>query len=267
MFLRKLIPATVAALVASAQFACAGPLPDADQSEADWRYDLLLYAFLPTRTTGTSTVAGQSVDLDLDLGDVLDLLNWAASGRFEAWRGDYGLIVDTNYYDLGLQGTLPGPLATQFDIQVRQKWLGLLGAYRVANGTYGDADRRFTVDVQAGARYNNLKQTVTLTNPLPLPVLGGDEGWWEPVVGARGIWDLNERWNAVVSADFGGFGAGGNDLQVGANAGVEFKPWDRTSLVFGYRYFSMDYSTTTSTGKFGYDVKQHGPVLGLKLNF
>jgi hypothetical protein len=50
------------------------------------------YLFLPVSTTGTSTVAGGSVDLDLSLKDVLKHLNFAVSGRAEAWKGDFGLI-------------------------------------------------------------------------------------------------------------------------------------------------------------------------------
>ncbi|NOD49998.1 hypothetical protein GS624_22020, partial [Ruegeria sp. HKCCD5849] len=67
--------------------------------------------------------------------------------------------------------------------------------------------------------------------------------------------------------ELGGFGAGGNDLQIGANVGVDWRPWETTSLFFGWRYFSMDYSDTLSTGAFEYDVDQHGPVLGVKFRF
>jgi opacity protein-like surface antigen len=266
----KFVKATIASaalLVAAANIAVAGPLPKTGEDETNWRYDLLIYSFLPVRTTGTSTIAGQTVPLDLDLGDVLDLLNWALSGRFEAWRGDFGVILDANYYDLGTSGTLPGPAGSGFDVSIRQKWFGLYGAYRVAKGSYGKNGRPFSVDLQGGVRYNTLKQEINISNPLPIPTLGGDEGWWEPVIGARGVWELNDRWRAIVSADFGGFGAGGDKLQVGANIGAEFSPWENTSLVFGYRYFSMDYSTTLSTGVMAYDVQQHGPVIGLKIRF
>ena len=263
--LRNLIAA--AALSATASAATAGPLTKAGEDDSVWRYDLLIYAFLPFRTTGTSTVAGQSAPVDLSLSDVLDLLNWALSGRFEAWREDFGIIFDANYYDLGISATLPGPLASQVDVAIRQKWLGIYGAYRVSHGAYGQQGRAYSVDLQAGARYNSLKQEITITNPLPIPTLGGDEGWFEPVIGARGIWELSDTWTGVASLDLGGFGAGGNDLQVGANLGVEYSRWDRTSLVVGYRYFSMDYSTELSTGTMAYDVEQHGPVLGVKVKF
>lgn len=42
------------------------------------------YAFIPFSTEGTSTVAGTSVDLDLDLADELKILGFAYSMRGEA---------------------------------------------------------------------------------------------------------------------------------------------------------------------------------------
>ena len=244
-------------------------LPALGQSETDWRYTLGLYAFLPISTTGTSTVGGLTVPVDLDLGDVLDLLDFAAAGRVEAWKGDFGLIFDANYVSITGDGPFPIPPGSTFEVNVRQKWLGLLAAYRVADGTYGANNQRYTFDIQGGVRYDSLRQTVSLTTPGPgtLPTVGGDEKWWEPVIGARGMWRLNDRWTTIASIDLGGFGAGGNDLQIGANIGFDYQPWDNTAITFGYRYYSMDYSTTLSSGVMAYDTTQHGPYIGVKFLF
>lgn len=244
-------------------------LPAAGQSEDGWRHSLGVYAFMPLSTKGTSTIGGLSVPIDLGLSDVLDLLEFALAGRYEAWNGDFGLIVDANYVEIEGGGAFPIPPGSTISANVRQKWLGLLGAYRVANGTYGANNQRYTVDLQAGVRYNSLRQEVTLKTPGPLspPVIGGDESWWEPVIGARGMWRINDQWTTIASADFGGFGAGGNDMQIGANIGFDYKPWEKTSIIFGYRYFSMDYSKNLSSGPFAYDATQHGPYIGVKFLF
>ncbi len=266
--MRNMIAKLFAAIAfgSAVSIASAEPFSRSGQSETDWRYVLNLYAFLPARTTGTSTVAGTQVPLDLDLGDAVSLLQFAGSGQFEAWRGNWGFIVDANYVSLEAGGTLPTPAGATFNADIRQKWFGLLAAYKVFDG-YNANGRRYAFDLQGGVRYNSLRQEITISAPAPLPVLGGDEGWWEPVIGARAMWELNDRWAAIASLDLGGFGAGGNDLQLGANVLFDWKPWDRTSIYFGYRYFSMDYSTTLATGPFAYDVSQHGPVFGVKFRF
>ena len=80
-----------------------------------------------------------------------------------------------------------------------------------------------------------------------------------------GAGSANHLKDRATSSDRPGFG--GNDLQVGANIGFDYQPWDRTAITFGYRYFSVDYSDSTSTGPFAYDVTQQGPYVGLKVFF
>lgn len=247
-------------LVATA--AVAEPISLSGLDETQWRHDLTLYAFLPARTSGTSTIAGASVPLDLNFSDAVDLLDGAIAGRYEAWRGDWGIIADLNFVSLEAGGTLSAPpLSVTADI--KQSWLGVLAAYRVTETTYGASGRRFAFDIQGGVRYNQLRQEISASpSPPPFP-LGGTEKWWEPVIGARGMWELNGNWAAILEADLGGFGAGGNDLQYGVNALLDWKPWQNTSIRFGYRFYGIDFSTTRSDGAFAYDVSQHGPYLGV----
>ena len=270
--MRKFIPVVLGAAIASSVLmskANAEAISLTGQNEVEWRHDLMIYAFLPARTTGISTIAGTSVPLNLDLSDALNLLDFAAAGHYEAWKGNLGFIIDANYMSLKADAGLPSTPGATVEADVRQKWLGLLAAYKVADGEYGKDNRRYAVDLQAGVRYNSLRQEIKITTAggTNLPTLGGDEGWWEPVIGARGTWVLNDKWAAIASFDLGGFGAGGNDLQVGVNAGLNWQAWDNTSIVFGYRYFSIDYSTVLATGPFAYDVDQHGPFVGVKFRF
>lgn len=249
--------------------ATAQSLPAVGHETDGWRHTLGLYLFTPLRTEGVSTVAGSSVDIDLNLSEVLELLDFAASGRYEAWNDDFGVIVDANYVGIEGDGDFPAPPGSTFSVNVRQKWLALMGAYRVMQGTYGAQNRAFAVDLQAGARLNALRQEIAVTTPGPVarPVIGGDESWVEPVIGARGMWRLNDRWTTVASLELGGFGAGGNKLQVGANVGFDYQAWDNTAITFGYRYFGIDYSKELASGTFAYDVTQHGPYLGVKVMF
>ncbi|MBT3142816.1 hypothetical protein [Falsiruegeria litorea] len=252
----------------SAAVVSAQSMPGRGQSDTDWRYSLGLYSFLPLSTTGTSTLSGTTVPVDLDLKDVLDLLDFALAGRFEAWSGNLGLIADVNYVSIGADGPLASTPGATYSLKVRQKWLAFLAAYRVADGTYGANNQRYTVDVQGGARLNSLRQTLNVTTSGgALPTVGGDKTWVEPVIGARGMWRLNDRWTTVGSINLGGFGAGGNDLQVEAKLGFDFQPWDNTSIEFGYQYYSIDFSTTLSNGVMAYDTAQHGPYVGVKFLF
>jgi len=228
----------------------------------DWDYGITAYFFLPTSTSGTSTVAGISGDLDLDLQDALSLLELAFSGRFEAWKGDWGIISDLNYFSLTHSASGPG--SGSIDVDVRQSWLSLLGAYRVAAGAYGDNNNRYSVDLQFGARYNSLTQDIAIKGPGPGRTFDGTETWWEPVIGARAAWELNPDWSAALMADAGGFDG---NYQWSTSLAFDYAAWENTSVVFGLRYYSIDYSNERSDGTFAYDITQFGPFFGFTYKF
>lgn len=259
-----------------AQIASAQTIPLAGESDDDWRFAVTAYAFLPARTQGTSTIAGSTVDLDLDFSEVLDLLDFALSARGEAWKGNWGIIGD--FYtvkmslssDIGLPGPAGGSLG--IDVDVEQKWVSLLGAYRFAQGTYGDAGRQYAWDASFGMRWNSIKQEVDASVDIgPGPgiqtTLGGTEDWWEPMVGIRGAYQVSDRWTVGGRAEFGGFGVGGDNLQYTLLIGADWQLWERTSLKFGYQYYSIDFETKRSDGAFAYDIVQHGPYIGISYRF
>jgi hypothetical protein len=274
-FLRGAGAAGLAALmIGQSGTAFADPLGLGGKSDDEWRFSVQPYLFAPVSTTGTSTVDGGSVDLDLGLKDLLDHLNFMASGRVEAWKGDFGLIIDTFYVNIGGDEAigLPGPAggSVGVDVDMKQLWFDLLGAYRVAHGAYDETGRRYAIDLQAGVRYNRLRQKVDADLSLdigPAPgiqtSLGGTEDWFEPVVGVRGMAQISDRWTIGARADFGGFGVSNDSLQWKVITGFDYRAWERTSVKFGWQFYGIDYSTNRSDGKFAYDIFQHGPYMAL----
>ncbi|PSL17480.1 hypothetical protein [Shimia abyssi] len=252
------------AAVATAFVSPAAADPAVLSFSQEWSTDLTGYIFLPVSTTGTSTVAGSSGSIDLSLRDALELLDFAASIRSESWKGDFGLIFDANYLSLGQDFVGGGGGSAQVDVE--QYWLAFMGAYRVA-GSNGAGDRPYSFDIHAGARYNSLKQQLDLNGPGPGMSFGGTETWWEPVIGARYTWQINDRWTGAVLADAGGFGVNGSDLQFSTTLGFDYGYDNGGSLKLGVRYYSIDYSNVRSDGLFAYDVDQVGPFVGYTFRF
>jgi len=193
----------------------ADPLAVSSFEDSEWRVDFSPYVFLPVSVDGDSTVAGQTVSIDLDASDLLDLLDFAFSGRMEAWKGDFGLILDGYYVNLGAKGTVetPGPLPinVSVDADIRQFYLDALGSYRVVNQPYNADGDMWSLDLMGGIRYNYLRQEIDIAagggpGPGGATSLGGDETWVDPIIGARVAMALNERWTAGVRGDIGGFG-------------------------------------------------------------
>ncbi|GMG87788.1 hypothetical protein [Biformimicrobium ophioploci] len=251
-----------------------------DRGEEGWRFDITPYAFLPASIEGTSVVAGSELKLDLDFQDALDLLDFAFSARTEGWKGNFGVISDLYYIDLGVDAELeippppPGEATLFIDADIRQAWLSALGAYRFAHGEYGSNGYRYAWDVSLGARWNYLKQEIRTRLGTDIGIadgqqqkLGGSESWWEPVIGLRGMAEISPCLAMAIRLEAGGFGVNDDERQWIGLIGLDWRPWEHTSLKFGAQAYGIDYETRKSDGEFAYDIEQYGPYLGVTLRF
>ncbi len=254
----------------------AEPLAPPGINDNQWRFSLTPYIFLPADVSGDSTVAGQTVSIDFDTSELLDILNFAFATRAEAWKGNFAIILDGNYVDVGLDATTkgPGPFpgGEEVDVDVRQFYLDFLASYRVLKKPYNDDGDLWTLEVMGGGRYNYLKQVIDLKEegslgPGVTTTLGGSETWVDPMVGARVMAMLSDRWSMSVRGDIGGFGITDTDLTWSLTGGVDYRPWEQTSLKFGWRYYSIDYATTLNGGAFAYDIEEYGPFVGVTFTF
>lgn len=66
-----------------------------------WRFIFQPYVTVPVNTYGSATVKGRTVDYHLGLGSLLRSLKATASARVEAWKGNWGFVVDGYYAGLG----------------------------------------------------------------------------------------------------------------------------------------------------------------------
>jgi hypothetical protein len=261
-----------------------------DSEERDWQFELTPFAFLPLNVSGTSTVEGVTSDINMDLGEVLDVLTFAASGRFEAWyRNRIGIVFEGYYSELGDNGedVISGPrglvtLTTEVDVRFEQAYFDLGMAYRMEldDGNDDDATTRAGIpdgyfDVIVGLRLQYLRQTADLTLDLSGPnqnrrfdaELGTDETWLEPLLSTRLGLQIAPDWGIGARFDISGFNFDGMSLSWRFLGGVDWRFAGDTSLRLGYSIISIDYTTGDGDDEFGLDQIQHGPYLGMTFRF
>jgi hypothetical protein len=142
------------------------PGVSAAQSTDAWKFEASIYAFLPT-ISGTSTfpASGGGSSVHADIGTILDNLKMTFMGSFEARRGQWGVLADVIYMDLGntkeqSQALALGGIGLPADVNAKvsydlKGWVSTLaGTYRVI----GDSD--YTADVVVGARVLNLRPSL-----------------------------------------------------------------------------------------------------------
>jgi hypothetical protein len=255
------------------------PAVHADDLSSDWTFEGGVYAYIPMSIEGSSTVAGVTVDLDLGPDEIFDLFQFAIAGRFEGWRdkntgdnGAFGFVFDLNYVNLGLREDNVGPRSGGlFKVDIQQGIVDMLAGYRFPKVKFGGgSNQAFVFDVTGGARYNYLRQDIYVAPDLPgspSTDLGGDKHWLEPVIGARGTWQLSDTWDLVLRGDLAGFGVGGDDLTWTVTGLAVWEAWEKTNVRFGYRIYDIDYSEGNGSDEFGYDVRMHGPYIGISHQF
>ena len=223
----------------------------------DWDFRASLYAWTPGLDTTIGTPAGE-LDASLSISDVLNDLDAAFMGTFEAQHGRWGLIGDLIYSDLtSSKGTPFGALYSKGKVETQlTAFTGYL-AYRVWESDEG------VFDFGAGFRSIWLDTTTTLeAGRLPTYSASADDSWTDPVLAARARVNIDEHWFATALADGGGYWDGSSSTwQVFASIGYQFNPtW---SMQVGYRYMNIE--KEQSRGDLS--MAMSGPLIGVSASF
>ena len=246
-----------------------------------WRSSVELYGPVPLRLDTTTTVVTQNnrsvtTEAVLNLGQVLDNLQWITAVRGSVEKGRWGVLTDLSYTKLGQEdgATTPNGLLTGrasvnvsqgiYDLAVRYRF----GAPEAAVGTPG----QFSLIPYAGIRVIDAQMDVAaqvdLGNILSVQRQGNfGRTWAQPLLGTQASLFLSPRLRAFARADIGGFGLGGaKDLSGNAQIGLGYAVGNSTDLNISWRYFGLDYNNGDNPDS-GFSSYQNGLEIGLKFFF
>ena len=246
-----------------------------------WRSSVELYGPVPLRLDTTTTVVTQNnrsvtTEAVLNLGQVLDNLQWITAVRGSVEKGRWGVLTDLSYTKLGQEdgATTPNGLLTgRASVNVSQGIYDLAVRYRfgepeAAVGTPG----QFSLIPYAGIRVIDAQMDVAaqvdLGNILSIQRQGNfGRTWAQPLLGSQASLFLSPRLRAFARADIGGFGLGGaKDLSGNAQIGLGYAVGNSADLNISWRYFGLDYNNGDNPDS-GFSSYQNGLEIGLKFFF
>ena len=239
----------------------------AEEGEHTWEFEFTPYLFA-AGVDGTTGIRGVTADLSVPVEKLVQQLDSAFMGIFEARRGNWLFAFDGMYFRLEGEGSRSwqgpfgiGSATGELEVTVKQQVYQPSVGYRIVDG-------RTTLYVIGAARYTELDtdlNLVTTTGGL-LPGgtrnLSGSKSWWDPVVGASIAVPVAEHWSITGYLDVGGFGVG-SDLTYQAIAGANWQFAKNFSAKAGYRYLKQDFEDDG----FVWDMALHGLYLGLGMRF
>lgn len=279
----------------------AGPMPStkAPAESSPWRLDLTPYTWMPS-LYGTSAIKRQTTDIDATFfGDLVHRKIpkelFGVMTAFEARNDRFAILGDFTYLLVGgsksgVRVLTPAPIATlavsaSLDASVQMIVAELAAAYEVVR--WGQAaGTAVSIDVFGGGRLwwqqaeASLDASAILALALPdqtytisgnrAVAKSGEVSWIDPMIGLRVRGTLAPGHELTVSGDVGGFDVGSRfswqatgayRWQFAQSSGLTW------SGMLGYRALYADYSQGSGATFYGYDMLQHGPIVGLSARF
>jgi hypothetical protein len=263
-----------------------------------WTFRFTPYGWL-TSLNGTQTVRGRSVDVDASFIDIIDATIGSGGtliglmADFEGRNGPVSFLGDLVWTKIAVDRSgvrsrslapgIVGSLGATADLKIEMAILEAGAAYELARFGLGSSDdNSVAFDVLAGGRFWYQKADVSLDLAATLDVgdleLGRDRAfarsgsvdWADPFVGARLRYAVAPGHELFVRGDVGGFGVG-SDFSWQAVAGYawDFAVWNGVTFsgVLGYKALYVDYTQGEGLSRYGFDMLQHGPVLGVNMRF
>ncbi len=235
-------------IVGLAALSLALPATAAAQDDG-WHFVVNPYVLLPSMK-GTAGLHRFDADVDIGRSDILDNLNAGYLGYVEGSRGRWAIGIDVNYMNVDA-----APDLARIHADVGQKAIQPMVFYRLND----------SVELLGGVRYNRIRLELATS----LEIANGirrEQDWVDPILGVRYTLPLSERNAFSVLANVGGFGVS-SDLAVQVRPMFHFGVGRSTTIDAGYQYFTMDYEDGSGDGRFAYDVRTTGPLVGVTFRF
>ncbi|KAA9134030.1 hypothetical protein F3N42_00320 [Marinihelvus fidelis] len=222
--------------------------------EDEWKQSFHIYLLGPT-IEGTAGVGPADADVDVDAGDVFDMLEGAFLGMYSAEKNGWGVFADVVYMDLESDFSLAnGAVTGEFG---NKQLTAAVSATRRLNANW---------ELLAGGMYTDVKLALDTQGPAGGQSRRRSESWIDPFVGARFQAPMGEHWTFASFGYLGGFGVG-SDLMWSLNAGLAYQVTEHNAFTVLYRYIDFDYEDGDGLDRFRFDIAEHGPAIGWRFSF
>jgi hypothetical protein len=274
--LRLAVALALAVAVATPALANAEPVvTEGTRGNDGWQFGGLLYLYYADVHTLATLPTGATSDVTIDASDLLNNLQFAVMGSFEARKGQWGVFSDLIYMDVSKSKSqfhqlsfgnvgLPGDVSANVDFGLKSLVWTVAATYRVV------ATPQAVMDLIAGARLLDTRVSLAYTlngniGPIPIPQMSGNsevkDDNVDGLVGLKGrvAFGNDLRWFVPY---YGDVGTGDSKLtwQVMSGLGYGFG-WGE--VVGGWRYVDYKFKSGSPIDSESFN----GPLLGVAFHW
>jgi hypothetical protein len=262
----------------------------------EWQFFVAPYMWIPGMNVNTNFL-GRTTTVSQGWYDMVPKLFSSAigaMGRFEAWKGRWGIYVDSYFsylsatasdnsgktIDLSRRLNIPATAVLNGDLKIISRAANVDFGPRYLVGTVPlDPDKPLPLlsfELLGGGRYNFYNQylklalNATVTGPQQTGTASGvlvsklDRSFLEPFLGGRlGLW-INPKTTVLLRFTVGGFGlAEDNNLDLDMELDVGYKVHKNIYAYAGWRARYVSFSATALS----LNAWFNGPILGAVFAF
>lgn len=215
-----------------------------------WEFRAVPYIWFAGQSGEMGVLGRDGLPIKVEFEDVIENLDFGAMAVLEAGKGQWSVMMNAMYVNLGRDS-----LGTedQSTIDASQVMLDAVGIFHPRDPGF--------LDLYAGIRYTYLDAQLEQEDGTRG---SSGTGWVDPIIGLRLKWNVGSHWLLGVLGDVGGFGVASDfTWQIQPGVGYRFsKTW---AALLVYRHLSIDYEDDDTT--ILYDVQTGGPALGAEISF
>lgn len=241
------LPATVIGL-----YLCM-PEAVADERVDRWRQTAYVYMMGAAIEGDAQVGILPPLSVDLDKSDVFDALRMGGMLAYEVQNNRWSFMLDATYMDLGWRASGRRGNAG-VSLYLDQLTVMATMGYRFAP----------YAEVTLSAAYFDLDSELNLRILQRNAQVTRGASWTDGLVGMRVSLPIGEKWSYNLRGDIGG---GGSDLTWHIATTLRRRVNERFDWYVGYRVLSYDYSEGSGRTFQRYELRQHGPGLGVAFSF
>ena len=236
-----------------------------------WSNEFQLYGLI-LWMQGNSTL-GRLPNAKINMGadDIFKSLKMGAMLHYEGLASNgWGIWLDYAFMNLGFNGDITSKKTELIQVD------GNTGVYQgimEAFIKYQSMLDKGYIDWYGGIRWwhNDFDFNFDLDmngNKIPLASSSRTYDWYDPVVGFRWTYPINEKWSVRFRGDIGGFGIASN-FTAAVETVALYDITDVWQLKMSFKSLWVDYEEGTkgTANYFSYDTANFGPIIAITYKF
>jgi hypothetical protein len=207
--------------------------------------------------SGTMTSGPVSAPLEIEFSDAVSDLEAIFTFHYEGAKGNWGVIADYSFLNLGPSAAIPGTPAV-INVDMKNTIAEVAGLYRFGpNNPW-----------QLLGGYRTYQLDVTISGlpspPLPVSQVVIDETINDFFFGGRYMRKIGDKWSFLGRADIG---AGDSDLVWNAVLAFDYRFTKLLSGFVGWKVLDYDVDQGSGADTFKYDMRHSGPLFALAFHW